>query len=78
MAIATINPATGETLRRFTPLTADELEARLQCAASAYQRHRRTAFADRKRLMLKAAEILEGEKEALGRLMDVVNDVNRS
>ena len=47
MTIATINPATGETLRTFTPLTADELEARLQCAADAYRRHRRTSFADR-------------------------------
>ena len=69
MAIATINPATGETLRTFTPLTADQLEARLQCADAAYRRHRRSAFADRKRMMLKAAEILGSEKEAFGRLM---------
>src|SRR5215212_1079519 len=58
MPIATINPATGETLRTFTPLTAD-----------AYRRHRRTSLADRRQLMLKAAEILESEKEAFGRLM---------
>jgi succinate-semialdehyde dehydrogenase/glutarate-semialdehyde dehydrogenase len=69
MAIATINPATGQTLRTFTPLTADQLEARLQCAESAYRRHRRTSFADRRRLMLEAARILETEKEAFGRLM---------
>jgi len=69
MPIATINPATGETLRTFTPLTASELEARLACADSAYRRHRRTTFAERRRLMLKAAEILESEKEAFGRLM---------
>jgi succinate-semialdehyde dehydrogenase/glutarate-semialdehyde dehydrogenase len=69
MTIATINPATGETVRTFTPLTPDELEARLQCADSAYRRHRKTTFADRRRLMLKAAEILDAEKEAFGRLM---------
>jgi succinate-semialdehyde dehydrogenase / glutarate-semialdehyde dehydrogenase len=69
MPIATINPATGETLRTFQPLTSEQLEARLQCAAEAYQRHRRTTFAERSRLMLKAADILEGEKEAFGRLM---------
>jgi succinate-semialdehyde dehydrogenase/glutarate-semialdehyde dehydrogenase len=69
MPIATINPATGETLRTFRPLTPEQLEARLQCAAEAYQRHRRTTFAERTRLMLEAADILEGEKEAFGRLM---------
>ncbi len=69
MPIATINPATGETLRTFTPLTADELESRLQCAASAYHRHRRSSFADRRRMMLEAARILDSEKEAFGRLM---------
>jgi succinate-semialdehyde dehydrogenase/glutarate-semialdehyde dehydrogenase len=69
MTIATINPATGQTLRTFDPLTAVELEARLACAESAYRRHRRTSFADRRRMMLKAADILEAEKEGLGRLM---------
>ena len=69
MPIATINPATGQTLRTFEPLTAEQLEARLQCAADAYRRHRRTAMAERTRLMLKVAGILEAEKEALGRLM---------
>ena len=29
MAIATINPATGETLKTFEPLTDDELEEKL-------------------------------------------------
>jgi succinate-semialdehyde dehydrogenase / glutarate-semialdehyde dehydrogenase len=69
MPIATINPATGQTIRTFQPLSAEQQEARLQCAAEAYLRHRRTPFAERARLMLKAAEILEAEKEALGRIM---------
>jgi len=69
MPIATTNPATGETLRTFQPLTEAELEARLACAAEAYRRHRRTTVADRARRMLRAAEILEQEKERFGRLM---------
>jgi succinate-semialdehyde dehydrogenase/glutarate-semialdehyde dehydrogenase len=69
MAIATINPATGETLRTFDPLTDVEIEDRLAAAASAYRRHRRSAFADRRRMMLEAARILDAEKEAFGRLM---------
>jgi succinate-semialdehyde dehydrogenase/glutarate-semialdehyde dehydrogenase len=69
MAIATINPATGQTLETFKPLTSAELEAKLACAAEAYQRHRRTTFAERARMMLKAAEILDSEKDRFGRLM---------
>ncbi len=69
MPIATADPATGQTLRTFEPLTAQQLEARLQCAADAYLRHRRTTFAERAGLMLRAAEILESEKEAFGRIM---------
>src|SRR5712691_5154824 len=69
MTIATINPATGETLRTFQPLSDAELEARLQCAADTYRRYRRTPLADRKRMLLRAAEILEAEKDAFGKLM---------
>jgi succinate-semialdehyde dehydrogenase/glutarate-semialdehyde dehydrogenase len=69
MPIATINPATGETLETFKPLSGAELEAKLACAAEAYQRHRRTTFAERARMMLRAADILESEKDRFGRLM---------
>ncbi len=69
MPIVSADPATGQTVRTFQPLTAEQLEARLQCAAEAYRRHRRTSFAERARLMFSAAEILESEKEAFGRIM---------
>jgi succinate-semialdehyde dehydrogenase / glutarate-semialdehyde dehydrogenase len=69
MPIASINPATGQTLRTFEPLGAAGLEEKLQCAADAYRRHRRTTFAERRQLLLRAADILDGEKEAFGRLM---------
>ncbi|HEY7614453.1 MAG TPA: NAD-dependent succinate-semialdehyde dehydrogenase [Gemmatimonadales bacterium] len=69
MPIATISPVTGQTIRTFQPLTDDQLEARLQCAADAYRRHRKTTFADRSRMMFQAAEILESEKDVFGRLM---------
>jgi succinate-semialdehyde dehydrogenase / glutarate-semialdehyde dehydrogenase len=67
--IASANPVTGKTVKTFEPLTAAQLEARLQCAADAYRRHRGTPFAERARHMLRAAEILESEKESLGRTM---------
>jgi succinate-semialdehyde dehydrogenase/glutarate-semialdehyde dehydrogenase len=68
-AIASVNPATGETVRAFTPLSGAELEARIQRAADTYRRFRRTPVAERARLLLKAAEVLEADKEKFGRLM---------
>src|SRR4051794_5394070 len=67
--IASINPATGETLRVFEPLTDSEVDARLARAQSAYRSYRRTSFADRARWLTAVAEILEGERDALGRIM---------
>ncbi|HXQ72963.1 MAG TPA: NAD-dependent succinate-semialdehyde dehydrogenase [Pyrinomonadaceae bacterium] len=69
MAITTINPATGETLHSFEVLTAQQLEQKLQLAASTFQTYRHTTVADRAPLMNRAAEILENEKQEFGRLM---------
>ena len=69
MAIATVNPATGETLKEFAPLAPGEIEKRLALAAGAFAAHRRTSFAERASKMLRAAEILEGRKEEFARLM---------
>jgi succinate-semialdehyde dehydrogenase/glutarate-semialdehyde dehydrogenase len=68
-AIVSINPATGQTIRTFSPISDQELEAKLQRAADAYERHRRTPLRERTRLLGRAAEILESEKEDFGRLM---------
>jgi succinate-semialdehyde dehydrogenase/glutarate-semialdehyde dehydrogenase len=69
MPIATINPATGETLKTFDALSGAELERRLALAAETFRTYRRTSFAERAGWMTRAAEILEGEKDRLGRLM---------
>ena len=69
MTIATVNPANGQTLRTFTPLSEPELDARLQCAAEAFGRYRRASLADRTRMLARAAEILEADKEKFARLM---------
>ena len=37
MAIATVNPATGEVIKKFEPLTAEQIEQKLQLAASAFR-----------------------------------------
>ena len=59
--IATVNPATGELLESFEPLTDDEVEARLATAAVAATRWAASTFAERARLLFTAAELLEGE-----------------
>jgi succinate-semialdehyde dehydrogenase / glutarate-semialdehyde dehydrogenase len=69
MAIATINPATGEVVQTFPELTDAEIEQKLQKAVKAFAKHRKTTFAERAAGMRKAADILENEKEAFGRIM---------
>jgi succinate-semialdehyde dehydrogenase/glutarate-semialdehyde dehydrogenase len=69
MAIASVNPATGEVLKTFEPLTSAQIEAKLSLAAKTFETFRKTTFADRARMMNKAADILESEKESLGKLM---------
>jgi succinate-semialdehyde dehydrogenase/glutarate-semialdehyde dehydrogenase len=69
MPIATINPATGETLQTFEALTAGEVDAKLQRAADAFERHRRTPLAERAEKMRRAGEILDADKDRLARLM---------
>jgi succinate-semialdehyde dehydrogenase/glutarate-semialdehyde dehydrogenase len=69
MAIASINPTTGKLIRTFEPLSDSQLEKKLQRAANAFSHYRRVPFAERARMMVKAADILENEKETLGRLM---------
>ena len=71
MAIASINPATGETLKTFSTLSPQQIEQKLQLAAETFRSYRNTSFADRARMMQRAAEILENEKAELGRLMTI-------
>jgi succinate-semialdehyde dehydrogenase/glutarate-semialdehyde dehydrogenase len=71
MAIASVNPATGEILKTFDELSAEQLAARLDLAAAAFAEHRNTSFTYRAERMLKAAEIFEAEKETFGRLMSL-------
>src|ERR1700687_1708819 len=69
MAIATINPATGEVLRVFEPLSDAQADEKIARAAATFSEYRHTSFVDRRRMMTRAAEILEADKEIFGRLM---------
>lgn len=69
MAIASINPSTGETLKTFASLSPKEIEDKIQLAANTFRTYRHSSFEDRAVKMLQAAEILETEKEVFGMLM---------
>src|SRR5712664_1846560 len=69
MPIASINPATGETLKTFESLNDQQLEEKLQRAADTFRNYRRTSFTDRAQVMMRAAEILEHEKQEFARVM---------
>ncbi len=69
MAIATTNPATGEVVKTFEPLTGPQIERKLQLAVSAFQAHRQTSFAERASKMMCAADLLEKEKDECAHLM---------
>jgi succinate-semialdehyde dehydrogenase/glutarate-semialdehyde dehydrogenase len=69
MSIATINPATGETIKTFEPLSEAQIEQKLQLAVSVFHAERKTSFAERARRMMNAAAILERDKERFAKLM---------
>ncbi|MEV6104302.1 NADP-dependent succinic semialdehyde dehydrogenase [Streptomyces sp. NPDC051940] len=69
MPIATVNPATEETLRTFDPLGPEEIERRLAAAVTAFRHHRTTAFDERARLMNRAADLLEQDQKDIARTM---------
>ena len=69
MAIASLNPATGELLKRFEPISDSEIENKLDRADQTFRTYRRTPFSERAKMMLRAAGILESEKIELGKLM---------
>jgi succinate-semialdehyde dehydrogenase/glutarate-semialdehyde dehydrogenase len=69
MPIASINPATGEVIKTFQPLTAAEIDKKLQRAVEVFRSERNTPFVVRAQRMRKAAEIIERDKEKFAHLM---------
>ena len=69
MAIATINPATGETLKTFTLLTDAEIEDKLALADKTFKSYRHTTFEQRSQWLNKAAEMLEQDSLKYAQIM---------
>src|SRR3954466_12542701 len=69
MAIATINPASGETLKTYEPLTDEALEERIARAARAWQSYRLTSVEDRVGWLRAAADVLDADIDQVAELM---------
>ncbi len=69
MSIATVNPATGRTLRTFEALTDAQLEQRVAAAASAATLWRATPLGERLAVVRRAGQLLDERQDEYGRLM---------
>lgn len=69
MAIETRNPATGELVQSFEPHTDEQVQELVLRADEAFRSWSRTTFAERADLMRAAADLLDGENEAIAQVM---------
>src|SRR6267143_4536617 len=69
MAIASINPATGEKLKEFSPFDDAEIEKRLKRAEDSFRKYRRTTFTERSEFLHAATELLFQEKEKFAEIV---------
>jgi succinate-semialdehyde dehydrogenase/glutarate-semialdehyde dehydrogenase len=71
MAIASINPATGETIATFEAHTSADVEQKLQRAIDAFRVNRGRSFDERAQRMRKAADILERRADEFARTITI-------
>ncbi len=69
MPIASISPATGETIKTFEAFSDSEVEDRLERAEDTFRVRRRTTFPERAAKMMRAAQMLEEKKNLFGEIM---------
>jgi succinate-semialdehyde dehydrogenase / glutarate-semialdehyde dehydrogenase len=69
MGIATINPATGETIKTFEPLTDEAIASKLALAQNTFNHYRYTSLAQRAEWLSAAAQILVDQKEHFAKIM---------
>jgi succinate-semialdehyde dehydrogenase / glutarate-semialdehyde dehydrogenase len=69
LAIATINPTTGETVQTFTPATSDEIQAALARASQRFDSYGKTSFAERAAWTRATADLLEAEADDVAAIM---------
>ena len=71
MAITSINPATGKTIKSYDETTPEQAAAAVAQAHETWRAWRTTSFAERAKPMKKTAEMLRKRKDDLAKLMAV-------
>jgi len=71
VAIASINPVNGHTVKTYEPHSEADVEHRIAVCASEFPRWRSRPFSERAGILLAAASALESRKVEWGRLMTV-------
>ncbi|MBD2058633.1 NAD-dependent succinate-semialdehyde dehydrogenase [Oculatella sp. FACHB-28] len=69
MGIATVNPATGETLKNFEPLNDQEIAQKLDQAQKTFEQYRYIPIAQKAEWMNAAATLLVDRREEFGKIM---------
>jgi succinate-semialdehyde dehydrogenase/glutarate-semialdehyde dehydrogenase len=69
MTIETVNPATGEPVKKYSEMSPVQVSEAVARAHEAWRAWRKTAFAERARLVKAAGGVLRVRKEELARLM---------
>jgi len=67
--IISFNPATGEEVGRVTVTGADEVKAAVERGRVAFQSWRKTSFDERKRLVMRAREVILDEMDEIAHLI---------
>ncbi|KPM48420.1 NAD-dependent succinate-semialdehyde dehydrogenase [Jiulongibacter sediminis] len=69
MTIESVNPANNKKLQEYTLLTDEQAERKLKQSEQVYKIWRKTGFSERSKLMLKAADVLNTNKEKYALMM---------
>jgi succinate-semialdehyde dehydrogenase/glutarate-semialdehyde dehydrogenase len=67
--ISSVSPLTGELLREYEQHSDEMVESKIALAAATFRDYRKVPFAKRAAMMVRAAEILEQERETFGLIM---------
>ncbi|MFI1384564.1 NADP-dependent succinic semialdehyde dehydrogenase [Embleya sp. NPDC020886] len=69
MAIASVNPATGETIEEFAELSEPEIEVRIARSDEVFRAHRRDSYEVRAKAMRRAADLLDADRAEVAATM---------